>query len=216
MKRGLSPCIDFDSVCTASDMLTFEAGMLLKERGISVPMQIPIAGFNDSEESRVFSPPLTTVHMPFTRQVICALRLLMAMGKGASVSDISLKTRLVLRGSCGCKPFLAQKSQAALLEKYSLQNYEYLLWKEKKDEQKLNLLNQELLCAKDMQSILSCNGGTFARVRNSILLSLVRDKTGIPLFRGGYRKKKNQPSIEMLFSRNQKRSFLRAVFSQSD
>ena len=102
--RGLVPGKDFDALCTSSDLLAFEAGMLLKERGIDIPSTLPIGGFNDSEESRIFSPPLTTVRMPFTRQVLSALRLLIDMSKGNPSDDILLKTKLVIRSSCGCVP----------------------------------------------------------------------------------------------------------------
>jgi DNA-binding LacI/PurR family transcriptional regulator len=52
---------------------------------MEIPFDIPIGGFNDSEESRIFSPPLTTVHMPFSHQALCALRLLSEMRKGTTL-----------------------------------------------------------------------------------------------------------------------------------
>ena len=38
---------------------------ILKEKGIKIPENISVAGFDDFVESKVYDPPLTTVRQPF-------------------------------------------------------------------------------------------------------------------------------------------------------
>lgn len=273
-ERGLVPGRDFDALCTASDLLTFEAARLLRERGIDIPSDIPVGGFNDSEESRIFSPPLTTVHMPFNHQALRALRMLSEMRSGALLSDATLKARLVIRSSCGCtlnsirrairskvgktlpndlerafevslstrqdRPFMVlvekmldenietdgnivelQSTLSALRAEFLRQarssaeaervealihqgmvalclaegrKYEYRLWKEKQDEQKLNLFNQELLCAKDIQTLVGAVAARLPDLGISSAYLVTRDKHDSLLFRGGFKKGKEDPS----------------------
>lgn len=103
-ERGLAPGRDFDALCGASDLLIFEAAGLLRERDIKIPADIALGGFNDSDESHLFSPTYTTVHMPFDRQALNAFRMLLDLMDGRNPPDRLLKTRLVIRQSCGCLP----------------------------------------------------------------------------------------------------------------
>jgi AraC-like DNA-binding protein len=102
-ERKLKPGKDFDALCTASDLLSFEAVALLRERGIKIPEEIALGGFNDSDESNLLSPTFTTVHMPFERQAIQAFRMLLELLSGRHPKDKMLKTSLIIRQSCGCR-----------------------------------------------------------------------------------------------------------------
>lgn len=101
-ERGLVPGRDFDALCAASDLLAFEAATTLRERGIRIPADIALGGFNDSDESNLFSPTYTTVRMPFERQALQAFAMLFEQIAGKRPADRLLKSRLVLRQSCGC------------------------------------------------------------------------------------------------------------------
>ena len=101
-ERKLRPGRDFDALCSASDLLSFEAAALLRERGFAIPGDIALGGFNDSDESNLLSPTFTTVHMPFERQAVQALRMLLELLSGKDPRDKMLKTSLVVRQSCGC------------------------------------------------------------------------------------------------------------------
>ncbi|MDX9784675.1 MAG: substrate-binding domain-containing protein, partial [Spirochaetia bacterium] len=102
-ERRLRPGEDFDALCSASDLLSFEAAALLRERGYSIPGDIALGGFNDSDESNLLSPTFTTVHMPFERQAVQALRMLLELLSGKKPKDKLLRTNLVVRQSCGCR-----------------------------------------------------------------------------------------------------------------
>ena len=98
----LKPGEDFDAFCAASDLLAFEAAKLLQEKGYRIPADVALGGFNDSDESNLFSPTYTTVRMPFERQAVQAFHMLLEMLDGKKPADKTLKTKLVIRQSCGC------------------------------------------------------------------------------------------------------------------
>ncbi|HWP69396.1 MAG TPA: substrate-binding domain-containing protein, partial [Rectinemataceae bacterium] len=101
-EANLKPGDDFDALCAASDLLVFEAAKLLRERGHRIPADVALGGFNDSDESNLFSPTYTTVHMPFDRQAVQAFRMLLDLLEGKNPADKVLKTKLIIRQSCGC------------------------------------------------------------------------------------------------------------------
>lgn len=112
-ERGLVPCRDFDALCAASDLLAFDAATLLRERGVRIPADLALGGFNDSDESNLFSPTYTTVHMPFERQALQAFAMLFDQLSGKRPADRLLKSRLILRQSCGCLTESVQLAGAA-------------------------------------------------------------------------------------------------------
>lgn len=102
-QRRLRPKIDIEAVVTASDMLAVGALKALKLRGIQVPAEVSVVGFNDSTESRATTPLLTSVTVRFQEQARQAVELLLAMIAGEPIPEqIVLPTRLVIRRSCGC------------------------------------------------------------------------------------------------------------------
>lgn len=101
--RGLLPGRDFDALAAASDLLLHAATGLLQARGFVVPDDLITAGFNDSIESRILSPMLTTVRMPFAEQARRAFEALRRLLDGSEEArDIVLPCELVVRRSCGC------------------------------------------------------------------------------------------------------------------
>jgi len=103
-QRGRVPGRDFTALVAASDLLAFSLLRDLQSRGYRVPSDTAVVGFNDSSESRIVNPPLTTVHLPFRAQASEGLRRLYDLWKNQAVSaDSLLPTRLVLRQSCACR-----------------------------------------------------------------------------------------------------------------
>lgn len=77
------------------------AGLLLacRERGLRVPEDISVVGYDDSEICEVVHPPLTTVHQPRRRMGRLATEMLLASIAGEQLSDQKLQLDLVVRGS---------------------------------------------------------------------------------------------------------------------
>ncbi|WP_461065000.1 substrate-binding domain-containing protein [Streptomyces pseudoechinosporeus] len=110
--RGLRPGIDFDAVVACSDVLAADALRLLAERGIRVPEDVAVVGFNDSPEARLSEPPLTSVSLPFAELGGLAVDTLVARLRGAPAPDrTAVAGAVVVRRSCGCpSPLVAQAS----------------------------------------------------------------------------------------------------------
>lgn len=102
-ERGLIPGRDFEALMAASDLQLHSAVRVLQSRGYSIPTDLLTAGFNDSIESRILSPSVTTVRLPFARQAEHAFLKLLHMFEGASeTTEEVLPSELVVRQSCGC------------------------------------------------------------------------------------------------------------------
>ena len=67
--RGMAQLIDqypeIDAVFACNDQMALGALLVLHQRGISVPRDLGVVGFDDIPESEFLWPPLTTVHQPF-------------------------------------------------------------------------------------------------------------------------------------------------------
>jgi signal transduction histidine kinase/CheY-like chemotaxis protein/AraC-like DNA-binding protein len=102
-ERGLKPGKDFQAVVAASDLLAIGALGILSERGIRVPGDVAIAGFNDIEEGRLIRPALTSVSLPFYEQGRQSVEALLTKLSGKDVPrQVILDSTLLVRQSCGC------------------------------------------------------------------------------------------------------------------
>lgn len=61
VERMLDSGIEFDAIFAFNDLLAFGAIRALADRGISVPGQVAVIGFDDIEEGRYSTPTLSTV-----------------------------------------------------------------------------------------------------------------------------------------------------------
>ena len=73
LERGLS----LDAVVCASDRMAVGAAQEIKSRGLNVPRDLAVTGFNDSEFAQTFDPPLTTVHFPIREMGLRAAEMLL-------------------------------------------------------------------------------------------------------------------------------------------
>jgi DNA-binding LacI/PurR family transcriptional regulator len=89
------------AIVAISDKLALGVLEAAAERGIAVPAELSVAGFDDIPEAALSTPPLTTVHQPHHRKGAEAVRLLLAGGPPQSVL---LPTRLVIRASTAPAP----------------------------------------------------------------------------------------------------------------
>lgn len=84
-----------------NDMIATGALLACRQRGILVPEQFSIVGFDDIELAQYVTPPLTTVHQPKLRLGKAAMHMLLDLLNGLTVADQILPTGLVVRGSSG-------------------------------------------------------------------------------------------------------------------
>lgn len=95
---------EVDAIVCADDAMALGVLDALYARGLRVPRDIALAGFDDIEFGRYALAPLTTVRQPIAQQVRYAIRLLAAALKGEPLEpgSTTFQTEFVQRRSCGC------------------------------------------------------------------------------------------------------------------
>ncbi len=99
-----------DAIVALSDIMAMGVLEALDARGLRVPEDVIVTGFDDVSRSRFTIPPLTTVSQNLFRQGWLAaqhareLVLRGGAGKTRIPADTVVPTRAVLRQSCGCLP----------------------------------------------------------------------------------------------------------------
>ncbi|MDY7041978.1 MAG: substrate-binding domain-containing protein, partial [Chloroflexota bacterium] len=93
------------AVFVACDLVAFGAMEAIKERGLTIPEDIALVGFDDVRLANYVDPSLTTIRLPAYEQGRRAADLLIRLINGEEVEEtqILLKTELVIRESCGAK-----------------------------------------------------------------------------------------------------------------
>lgn len=114
--------VDFDAVVCVNDDLAVQAMEALQARGLRVPEDVSIVGFNDSPLSRAVTPPLTTVPWRMYERGQQAAELLLAMLDGQTPpAELLLPATLIVRQSCGCfAPTLTEAAPANAVESAEL------------------------------------------------------------------------------------------------
>ncbi|HEX6766381.1 MAG TPA: substrate-binding domain-containing protein [Polyangiaceae bacterium] len=103
MDRVLASGVRFDAVAAASDSMALGVIEALRSRGMRVPRDVPVTGFDDLVVARLGNPPLTTVAQPFEHMAQTAIELLLRQLAGEPVPLASeLGTEFFARRSCGC------------------------------------------------------------------------------------------------------------------
>lgn len=94
---------DFDAVYTGNDEAAIGVMNALKEKGLSIPDDISVVGFDGLELSAFLTPPLTTIKAPTECVGKTAAQHLFKLLRGQDVDLVTLlSTEIVIRHSCGC------------------------------------------------------------------------------------------------------------------
>ncbi len=91
-----------DALVCASDRMAVGAAQEAKSRGLNIPRDLAVTGFNDSEFAQTFDPPLTTVRFPIREMGHQAAKLLLERLKGPLSPErehLEIPLSLVIRGS---------------------------------------------------------------------------------------------------------------------
>jgi DNA-binding LacI/PurR family transcriptional regulator len=95
LDRGLP----FDGLFACSDVLAMAAVQVLRSRGLAVPQQVPVVGYDDIEWASHADPPLTTVRQPIAAAGVEIVDALLAIMAGAAMEPRTLAVELVVRQS---------------------------------------------------------------------------------------------------------------------
>ena len=90
----------------ANDEIALGAYGACQERGLRIPGEVAVTGWDDIPVARFVWPGLTTVRQPLRELGACAARRLLERIRGERIDPVHdvLPTALVVRASCGCRP----------------------------------------------------------------------------------------------------------------
>jgi len=93
--------LETKALAFSSDYTAVEAINFFTDKGIRIPDQISITGFDDNFYAQIVRPKLTTIHQDVHQKALLALRklLLMAEGKEPAEKNVKSPVWLVKRDS---------------------------------------------------------------------------------------------------------------------
>ena len=92
------------AVVAFNDLMALGILDRLRHRGVDVPGEMSVVGFDDVQLATLVSPALTTVHAPLARLGRRAVDLLLARLRGGTSASSQLPVELTIRGSTGPVP----------------------------------------------------------------------------------------------------------------
>jgi LacI family transcriptional regulator len=102
---GGTALLDMDKSPTAifasSDQMALGVYEAVRQRGLRVPNDVSVVGFDDLPEVRWSSPPLTTIRQPLAEMGLLAARTVLRLAQGEKIESprVELATELVVRDS---------------------------------------------------------------------------------------------------------------------
>ncbi len=89
------------AIFAGSDEIAVGVMEAARQRGLDVPADLSIVGFDDTQLARMSSPPLTTVRQPLAEMGRLAVRTALRLSEGGSIDShhVELATDLILRES---------------------------------------------------------------------------------------------------------------------
>ena len=89
----------FDAIFAASDLIAIGAMRALAEKGMSIPKNVAIVGFDDIPAASLTSPPLTTIMQDLKGAGELLVETVLAQVEGRALPPTMLPARLVVRRS---------------------------------------------------------------------------------------------------------------------
>lgn len=95
---------EIDAIVTGSDIIAAEIIEYFSKKGISVPKDVAVVGFNNWYESVTSRSPLTTIDLVYFKRGYAAVELLIdkILMPDLKVETMYFPTDLIIRQSCGC------------------------------------------------------------------------------------------------------------------
>ena len=105
---GAEALLDLDdrptAVFAANDLSAIEMIRVATERGIRVPDELSVVGFDDIPEASSHNPQLTTVRQPLAEMGAAAVGIVLGMLRGGDTEQLQLPAELIVRGSTAAAP----------------------------------------------------------------------------------------------------------------
>jgi len=92
------------AVIAANDQMALGALLALEQRGVAVPRDMSVTGFDDIPESAFYRPPLTTVRVDYAQQGRVLVERLLRLIDSVDAPEATTPPRLVARASTAPPP----------------------------------------------------------------------------------------------------------------
>lgn len=103
--QGLAALLDrgtpIDAIFVSTDLMAIAAMRTLKARGLRVPQDVAVVGFDDIYAAPLVDPPLTTVRQDVALAAQHLVDGLLRLIDGEEIASTLLPPTLIVRGSCG-------------------------------------------------------------------------------------------------------------------
>lgn len=109
-----------DVIICANDQMALGAYQAIYERGLTIPKDIAVVGFDDIEQAKLQDIPLTTVRQPFAEMVRSAYDIL----RCNTYEDIHHLGEIKIRESCGCDRVVIDALSEHSLTKLYMNKYQ--------------------------------------------------------------------------------------------
>lgn len=102
--KDKSPGERIEAIVTTSDIIASALIQFLQKKGINVPEDLAVTGFNNQYQGITSSPPITTINLEYFKRGYMAVELLInkIMAPQSPAQLIKVPTSLIVRESCGC------------------------------------------------------------------------------------------------------------------
>lgn len=136
-----------EAIVCANDYMAMAVCMALEEKGINVPEDVCVSGFDDLLEAQQCDPPLTTIAVAFENMASRAVDLIEEIDRGEHPEkEQYVPIQEKYRGSCGCK-------------RHRVKNQWHIMMKELEDRRDINyqtiFMNADLEGITDEKELLS-------------------------------------------------------------
>lgn len=100
-RQMLEKDLDFTAIFTYNDMMAFGSMQAIKERGLRIPEDIGLVGYDDIPYSSLISPPLTTIRLKKQELGVESVKLLFSRINGIrkKTKKIMLDVEIIVRGT---------------------------------------------------------------------------------------------------------------------
>lgn len=122
-KKFLASGKEIEAIVCANDMMAVFVIEYLQKKGIKVPDQMIVTGYDGIREAYDFSVPVTTLTTDYEKLGVQCVRLLDEIAEtGIPEKSVGIKARLVPQQSCGCIKAEEIDSQPLIEKRYAVEN----------------------------------------------------------------------------------------------
>jgi diguanylate cyclase (GGDEF)-like protein len=147
---------DVEVIVAANDDMAYGILRAAQNRGLRVPEDLAVTGFDNDELSIFLTPALTTVHQPLVEYGRQAMHAMLRLLDGQPSGRVSLPSKLIVRDSCNQQPLLQTTSPEEQSKLFSsLLEHANKRFNEQYEFHNLHLLETSLMALNTLPELLA-------------------------------------------------------------